>query len=46
MYHRNIIPAFLVHDLNVKSILNIVNCMIISNIIHNRSLNGILFTDI
>ena len=43
MYWSNVIPVFLVHAFNVKSILCIVNYMIV---IHNRThKSGILFTD-
>ena len=40
MYWKNIIPVFLVHEFNVKSIFCIVNYMIISYE------SGILYTDI
>ena len=44
MYWRNIIPVFLVHAFNVKSVSCIVNYLMISNI-HNRTLKSdILFT--
>ena len=50
---RNIIPVFLVHVFNVKSIICIVNYMIIRRMtmlisdIHNRTpKSGILLTDI
>ena len=46
MCWRIIIPVFLIHAFNVKSIFCIVNYMIINNI-HNRTAkSGILFTEI
>ena len=46
MWWRNILPAYLVHALNVKYILCNINYMIINNIPNRTPKSGILFTGI